>query len=479
MPQARQFAGNFAIQVTGKILSVLIGLVSIAVLTRTLGQFGFGEYTTAVTFLQIFGVIVDFGLSLTLIVMISEPDADEKKIVGNIFTLRMISAAALFGIAPLAVLAFPWSHTVKLGVLVGAAAYFLMAGAAMLVGLFQKHATVWRSSLAELVNRIVLLGIILLFSHWGLGVVPMIAALVAANAVWLILTIWLAKTHVRIRPQFDFQIWKETLTRSWPIAVSILFNLVYLKGDLFFLSLLRAPEEVGLYGVSYRVIDVLTVIPTIFMGLLLPSLVADWVKKEKAEFGNHLNRAFSAFVILVAPVIAGAQAIGDRLMAFIAGSEFADSGIILRLLAWALIGVFFGTLYGHAVVAVNKQKLMLFGYAATAVLSVAGYLWMIPRFGMTGAAFVTIFSESLIAILTFSIVWREIRMRLPFVILLKASAAAIMMAYALKMLPAMPVLAAMAIGAVIYAILLLAVGGISVQTIRELMPSRLAAHKKI
>ncbi|KKW36492.1 MAG: Polysaccharide biosynthesis protein, partial [Candidatus Giovannonibacteria bacterium GW2011_GWA2_53_7] len=165
--------------------------------------------------------------------------------------------------------------------------------------------------------------------------------------------------------------------------------------------------------------------------------------------------------------------------AFIAGSEFADSGIILRLLAWALIGVFFGTLYGHAVVAVNKQKLMLFGYAATAVLSVAGYLWMIPRFGMTGAAFVTIFSESLIAILTFSIVWREIRMRLPFVILLKASAAAIMMAYALKMLPAMPVLAAMAIGAVIYAILLLAVGGISVQTIRELMPSRLAAHKKI
>ncbi len=477
MNQTRQFAGNFTIQVTGKILSVLIGLVSIAVLTRALGQFGFGEYTTAITFLQIFGVIVDFGLSLTLIVMISNPDAEEEKIVGNIFTLRMVSAAVLFCAAPLAVLAFPWSRTVELGVLVGAAAYFLMSGATMLVGLFQKHATVWRASLAELGNRVVLLGIVLLFSYWNLGVVPMIAASVAANLVWLILTIWLAKAHVRIRPQFDFSIWKETIVRSWPIAVSILFNLVYLKGDLFFLSLLRGTEEVGLYGISYRIIDVLTVIPTIFMGLLLPSLVADWAKKEKGEFRKHMDRAFSAFVIMVAPVIAGAQVIGSDLMTFIAGSEFVDSGAILQVLIWALIGVFFGALYGYTIVAVNKQKLMLFGYAATAVLSVAGYLWIIPQFGIFGAAGVTIFTELLIAILTFSIVWHEIRIRPPFLILVKASAAAMVMAYVINRLPDMNVLISLAIGAAIYAIILLAIGGISKQTIKELMPSRLAIHK--
>lgn len=477
MTDTRRFAGNFVIQVMGKILSVLVGLVSIAVLTRALGQFGFGEYTTAITFLQVFGVIVDFGLSLTLIVMISEPGADEKKIVGNIFTLRMVSAAILFGIAPIIVLAFPWSHTVKLGVLVGAAAYFLMSGAAMLVGLFQKHATIWRASLAELINRIVLLGIVILFSFHKLGVVPMISALVAANAVWLFLMIWFAKTHVRIRPQFDLSIWKDTVRRSWPIAVSILFNLVYLKGDLFFLSLLRTPEEVGLYGVSYRIIDVLTVIPTIFMGLLLPSLVADWAKKGKGEFEKHIHRAFSVFVIMVIPIIAGAQVIGNDLMVFIAGQEFADSGIILRILIWALIGVFFGALYGHTVVAINKQKLMLFGYAATAVLSVAGYLWSIPRFGMIGAAGVTIFSESLIAILTFSVIWHEIRVRPPFLIFWKATVAAIVMAYMIKMLPETHVLLTMTAGAIIYTIVLLILGGISRQTIRELMPSRLAIHK--
>lgn len=477
MIDTRRFAGNFVIQVIGKILSVLVGLVSIAVLTRALGQFGFGEYTTAITFLQIFGVIVDFGLSLTLIVMISEPGADEKKIVGNIFTLRIVSAAILFGIAPVIVLAFPWSHTVKLGVLVGAAAYFLMSGASMLVGLFQKHATVWRASLAELINRVALLGIVLLFSFQKLGVVPMITASVAANAVWLFLMIWFAKTHVRISPRFDLSIWRDMIRRSWPIAVSILFNLVYLKGDLFFLSLLRTPEEVGLYGVSYRIIDVLTVIPTIFMGLLLPSLVADWAKKGKNEFEKHLNRAFSAFVIMVVPVIAGAQVVGNDLMVFIAGQEFADSGTILRILIWALIGVFFGALYGHTVVAVNKQKIMLFGYAATAVLSVAGYLWSIPRFGVMGAAGVTIFSESLIAVLTFSVIWHEIRIRPPFLIFWKTAAATIMMVFLIKMLPEMHVLVTMTVGAVIYAIVLLALGGISRQTIRELMPSRLAIHK--
>jgi len=85
MITGKSLAKNFTIQTLGKFLAIFVGLGSIALVTRSLGVERFGEYTTALTFLQFFGVIVDFGLSLTLIVMISEPNVDEKKIVGNFF----------------------------------------------------------------------------------------------------------------------------------------------------------------------------------------------------------------------------------------------------------------------------------------------------------------------------------------------------------------------------------------------------------
>src|SRR3989338_2481010 len=77
--RSRSVAGNFTIQIIGRILAILIGLVSIGLLTRSLGVENFGAYTTALTFLQLFGVMVDFGLTLTLVVMISEPEADEQR----------------------------------------------------------------------------------------------------------------------------------------------------------------------------------------------------------------------------------------------------------------------------------------------------------------------------------------------------------------------------------------------------------------
>ena len=148
---------NFSVQAGGKFLSVLIGLVSVAIITRALGAEGFGEYTTAMTYLQLFGVMVDLGLTLTLVVMISEPNADERRVIGNLLSLRLLSAALLFSAAAIIVTGLPWSKTVMMGVGIGAIAYFFMSGATMLTGVFQKHGAMWRAALAELASRLVIL----------------------------------------------------------------------------------------------------------------------------------------------------------------------------------------------------------------------------------------------------------------------------------------------------------------------------------
>ena len=342
MTTARSIASNFSVQLMGKVLSVLLGLICVAIITRALGTSAFGEYTTAVTYLQIFGVVVDFGLTLTLIVMISKPGIDEERIVGNFFGLRLVTGFLMFSLAPLTVLALPWSSTIQTAVLVGALAYFLMGGASMLVGVFQRHESMWRAALAELLNRAVLLGLTALFALTSPGVVEMVFAMVIANAVWLILMVQFASPFVKIRARFEWSQWMFILTHSWPIAISIIFNLLYLKGDILFLAYFRDQAEVGLYGAAYRILDVMTVLPTMLMGLVLPSLVAMWSAGRVEEFRTRVARIFDAFALIVIPVVVGAQLTSTELMTLIAGDDFAAAGSILTWLILALVGVFFG-----------------------------------------------------------------------------------------------------------------------------------------
>jgi O-antigen/teichoic acid export membrane protein len=472
MISAQSLAKNCTIQTIGKVLSILLGLVTIAIITRALGTEQFGEYTTIATYLQFFGILVDFGLTLTLLVMISENGANEEKIVGNFLGLRLVSGFFLFALAPIIILAFPYSSTIKQAVLFGAFAYFLMGGASLLVGVFQKHEAMWRAALGELINRLVLLITIAILAWFQFGVVAFVAAAILANAVWFWLMIRFAKPFILIRPKFELPVWKDIIGRSWPIAVSIIFNLMYLKGDILILSLFRSQTEVGLYGVAYRIIDILTVLPMMFMGLLLPSLTHAWTNGHHDQFRSRLSHTFDIFMIAVIPIIAGAQILGTELITFIAGPGYEQGGDILKVLILAVFGVFIGTLFGHLVVALNKQRTMIFGYATAATLSLVGYFYLIPKYGMYGAAWMTVFSEVFIAIVTFVVVYKTSKALPHLGVFLKSVFAALLMSGFILVLPSMHVALDILFGALIYFVAMVAIGGIKWEDLKLMVPGR-------
>jgi len=85
MQLKKKIAFNTIIQIISKFITTVISLISIGIITRYLGSSGFGEYTTVITFLSFFGIIADLGLTLVTVQMISQPDVDEEKIIGNLF----------------------------------------------------------------------------------------------------------------------------------------------------------------------------------------------------------------------------------------------------------------------------------------------------------------------------------------------------------------------------------------------------------
>lgn len=459
MKSNKALAQNTALQIIGKMLATIFGILTVVVLTRYLGVSGYGQLTIILSFISIFAVVVDFGLTLTTVQLISEKKANEEKLLGNLLSLRIITAIIFLSLAPIIALFFPYENIVKIGIAIGAVSYLFGTTASMLVGIFQKRLIISRAVIAELINRTLVLVGAYLAPTFGLSLAGIMWLFVIGNAAQLATTLYFSKQFVKLRFQFHLETWKTIISRSWPIGASIFFNLIYLRGDILFLSLYRSNAEIGIYGAAYKVVDVITVVPVMYMGLVLPLLVAAWSAKQKSKFNKLLQEAFNFFAIIAIPLIFGTIAVGTPVMELIAGEEFSQSGQVLAILGPAAAIVFFGALFGHAIVGVNKQKPMTLGYAFVAAITIAGYLIFIPEYGIWAAAWWTLIAEILITFITFIVVSRTANFLPKTGMLFKAVFSSIIMYIALLLLPDLHALILVAIGSTIYFITLTAVGG--------------------
>lgn len=468
MSYTRKIAHNTIVQIIGKGVSTVIGIVVIGMLTRYLGQGGFGQYITIMAFLQFFGVIVDMGLYIILVKKISEPGANEQQIVSNVFTLRLVSAVIFLGLAPLIVLLFPYPVIVKVGVLVTSLSFLGITLNQVLAGVFQKHLRMSRIVIAEVIGRIFLVVATFLVIRADLGLLWVMGSVVVGSVVNFIITFLFSRRLVRIRLAFEFDIWKRIIKETWPIALSIAFNLVYFKIDTVILSLYHSEETVGIYGAAYKVLEVLTTVPAMFAGLVLPLLTAAWVASDRERFKRVLRRAFDAMAMIALPLIVGTLFVAQPVMDLVA-PDFVDSATVLKILIFATATIFIGNLFGNTVVAINKQRTMMWVYLGVAIVSLVGYFIFIPRYSYFGAAGMTVASELLVTIAALFIVSFATKVWPSLIVFLKALIASGVMAVVLYYTIEINLFAQIFLGGITYIAVLLALRGISARDLREIV----------
>lgn len=461
-------AHNTIAHLIGKVIATLVGIVTIGLMTRYLGQEQFGWYTTAIGFLQIVGILIDFGLVLVTGQMLGR-GGDEKRIIHNLLAFRIITAFVAYVIAGAIIWFFPYNLEIKLGVQTASFAFFLIAINQILTGIFQKHLQAVWVGVGEAVQRVALLISIVVVMRWDHGFLAIMIATVTAGIVQTAMLALRAHRLVPLWFAFDRDVWSEIFTKCWPIAISIAFNLIYLRADILILSLVRTQSEVGLYGAAYRIMDVTTAVPIIFMGLLLPLLSAAWTQKNQEQFQHLIERGFTVLSIVAVPMLFGGILLATPIMRLIAGDEFTASGPIVKILLIALMGGFLGALFGHTIVAINHQRKTIWIYMVTAVLTLVGYLIFIPRYGVHGAAWMTVFSEVLAGALLWWYVRHITQAHVVLMPLLKATLASLLMVLVLLPLRELHVLILIALGALVYCLAIIALRGVPWEAVRTLV----------
>lgn len=462
----RKIAYNTIIASGARIVGVALSLISIGLIARYLGKEGFGSYSLIIAFLYTFNILADLGLYSLMNREISRPGADEKKIANNIFTLRLVAIFVFLGLAIIFIWFFPYTIKVKLGVVIGSAAYFFMSAAQVLMGIFQKRLRIDRPALAEIIGRLIQLGLVVLLVSLDLGFFSVLGALIVSSFIIFIINFIFVRKYISLSLSFDFVLWKKLLKSALPIAISIVLTLIYFKFDSIFLSLSfinrHSPNpivDVGIYNIAYRVLEGLIFFPAMFVGLIMP-LLSRFAFSNQEEFKKIFQKTLDVLIIFIIPLVIGLFLLASPIVILIGGPEFTVSAQALQILAFAVGLIFLGNLFGHSIIALDKQKIAAWIYFGGMIFNIIANLIFIPKYTYLGAAITTVFTELLVTILMVWLIYKTIHYFPSFKRLLKAVLAGLIMGVFIYIFQAWNLFILIVLGIIIYFAALYFVGGI-------------------
>jgi O-antigen/teichoic acid export membrane protein len=407
MSVARKIAYNVVFNALAKVLSTALALIAIGFITRYLGKEGFGEYAIALAFFSFFGAIADLGLYSIATREISRKDADEKKIMGNVFTIRLITSFFVVVISPAIVWFFPYSEEVKIAILLTAAAFFLSSSYMVLNGVFQKNLAMDRVALTEFIGKILQVGTIIWVVQQDLGFLAIVASLVVYMLFNFVVVFLLSRKFIRFRLQLDVSFLKKFIRESLPMGGAVLITFFYFKFDTILLSIMKNSEAVGIYNGAYKIIENITFFPAMIIGLILP-LLSRYIFEERDKFNFIANKTFKVFSLLIVPVIIGGAFLAHDIVTLIGGEEFIDSESVLQILVLALGLIFIGHIFNAVLIVGNKQKTLMKVLAFCAVFNVVANSIFIPMWSYIGAAWTSVATELLVVILTGWIAYKKL-----------------------------------------------------------------------
>ena len=463
----RRVAWNTAAQGAGKAVILTIGLASVVITTRYLGATGYGKVALAFAFTQTLGILADVGLLTVVVREISRDPASTDRLVGNALVLRLVLSLALLALAALASLTLSWDTQVRVAVLIAGVPFVLGLVNSALVAVLQARLRMDRAVVADVIGRAASFAALVLVVTLDAGFYAVVATAAVGALATLLVTWAIVFREARPRPRIDREVWRRLLVLALPVGAALAVSELYFRLDTLLVSVFRPYDEVGLYALSYRMVELIGILPAIVMTSVFP-LLARYLQESRELAARTVDAAGDLFVAIGAPIAAGGLVVAPELVRLIGGDEFAGSAGPLRILLFAVVLAFVSGLFGHALIAGGRQGSALRLGITALVFNLVLNLSLVPPFGIEAAAAVALASELLLVSGGLVLVRRDLGLRPHFRLLWRATAAAAVMAAVLALVSELSLALLLPLGVLLYMAGLWLLGGLDPRRLREL-----------
>lgn len=377
-----------------------IMLLTTIIIARSLGDSLFGVFTFIMALLQLFQVLIDFGLPLIVVKELNQTDTDEEKYLSNILSLKIL--LSLFSLTILSVLGFFLHKPPIVVYLIYIQSIFIILQSFndLLLSIFRAKEKFKYEAFIKFANGLIIISLIALVAPRH-SLRLFVYTFVLTAAISLIITIILiSKKYFTLKFSFQTKIIKNIIKKSWPLALAGLFTIVYFRIDAIMLSYLKGDEATGWYNAAYQLIYSLIFIPAFIMMSFYPQLVNS-IKKDLVR-GKKLYQQSLVFIAAAGFIIMALVFwLAEPIINLSYGASFAPSIPALKILTVAVFISFLAHVWLFTLTALGKQKTYTWAVGTGMVINIILNWIFIPKYSLYAAAWTTVITELITGLIIF------------------------------------------------------------------------------
>jgi O-antigen/teichoic acid export membrane protein len=379
---------------------IISGILVGVLVARFLGKEQFGIISYALSVISIFTVFSTLGLDG---IVVRELITEKKKkydIIGTTFWLRFIGSFLVVIASTYYSFMRDPSDRTWIVFLVSIAVVF--KSFSVIDFYFQSEVKGKFNAITQIITLIIsaIVKLVLIYFEaplsWFASMVMLEAILTAINQL-----IFYKQNQQEVNKwKFSLSEAKRLLSHSWPIIISAFMQMIYQQADKILIArYLQDMGMVGQYSAATRISEASFFIPVALSAALFPGIINN--RENKPLQLKRLTQIYSLMIWSALIISIGGYLLGDWVIGFLYKDGFPLAPEIFKIHIWITIPVFFGTAWGSWLLALNKQKLITIYQVLVLIFILALEMYMIPKYGIKGAAYSVVFSYllSLLAII--------------------------------------------------------------------------------
>ena len=436
MPASRlaQHLRNYA---SAGVLSALVGLVSFPLMTRNLSVADYGIVGLISSSITLFIAIGKLGMQHAVIRFFAQ--IKNANIAFTVHQINSTVSAVFLALAATTTMLFLLMGYQVLPLFLqyeNISSLFLLGSAIVFVRLLgsgimnflraqQRSADVAiAQSLARFLNLTLLVAVVLVTV---LDPYAVVVCLFFAELAGVCFAAYQYRTDFRFsRSGVSGKLARAMLIYGLPLMILESLSLVLRLSDRYLIEAMLGVDELGQYSASYNLTAYLDII---ILAALLQAVRPAYMQMWESQGAHHtsafLSRGFHLYFVLGIPFIAMFSVTSPYLLSFLAGPKYALGTVIVPYVALSfwLEGTM-NFLAAGLYIYKNTKVLMFCSFLATGI-NLGLNILLIPRYGIVGAAAVTVFSYLLfmiaVTVLSFRYVRFPIEWRAPVIVTLAST----------------------------------------------------------
>ncbi len=389
--------------VAARVAVAAFGWGGTILIARELGREAFGQFTLVFGLLGMLSIITDLGVGRVALRGMIGAGEDAARYAGSYVVLRACLGLVGYGVVLSFVTLSGYPAVVIQATAVAGLVVVLATPSHAYEVAFQATDRLTLLALASIVGQMAQLALTVALVFGGGTLVWLTVPAVAKEALVLLWKAPMAHRLVEFRYLIDRRIWGQLFREAVPLSLGTAMVTLYYRLDFVMLSKLDDFAAVGVYGVAYKFADVAHFVPSAVSVAILASLVRAW-PDDADECRTIIRRAASLLAVVGGLVITQVVVFAPDVLDLLYGNDYATGAAAARILILGEGAAFLSSLAFACLVATGRHRgypiVTLTGLAVNVVLNIV----LIPRYSFEGAAYATLVTEVLVAILMWRLV---------------------------------------------------------------------------